>query len=137
MKTLYITLLLFLITTTVVSQHYVTASYNPGIKTASSTSTKREVSSKVDFTYYNFINATKNSKSHYKLGTTSLSNKSLTKIFKKNSRNSQNLKQYNYLLLSQYPLLYSKLSVQERSLLYLRYKKTSLKNYINQLPSVL
>ena len=82
MKTLYITPLLFLITTTVVSQHYVTASYNPGIKTASSTSTKREVNSKVDFTYHNFINATKNSKSHYKLGTTTFSSRKKLALLK-------------------------------------------------------
>jgi hypothetical protein len=141
MKTLYITLLSILITGQTFSQDYIASNGNRLTSSSrSSTSLSSftiEVIDDESFSYTQFLNKSKESKSVYKVDGKQISKKELVKIFRKASRKSNEQQEFNKYLADHYSSIYNQLTPMELNALYSKFSEKTIARYLSTLPSIL
>ncbi|RMB62907.1 hypothetical protein EAX61_04855 [Dokdonia sinensis] len=140
MKTLYITFVTLVLTTSLLSQNYLVSNTTRSYKTQPSTSISSFVVEVIDdttFDYREFLSQSSDSQSRFRIGSERVSKRELTKIFRKGSRKSENVGQFKNYLSENYPRLSSQLSTMEIGLLFEQFSKGTVTRYLNELPSIL
>lgn len=140
MKTPYITFFTILLTSTLLSQQYLvsnTSTHYDGRHSTSIPSFVVDVIDDTTFNYREFLDKNSDSQSLFRIGSERISKKELTKIFRKGSRKSESVEQFEGYLSNNYPRLSSQLSKMELKLLFEKFSQGTLNRYVNELPSVL